>query len=216
MPGTIIRGDTDSFAIGFGHTDGTRVNLIRFIYSGRYSATVRQIVPVRVAAAILGRAGKLGQIIPDGAPLPGNVDQVQIPSLGPRRVAAVARSPSAGAAARPGAGGSRARASRRMRSTMEKKPLERCGRRCSQGSSANTGARVGTQDLFRGLVGIHGKQDGDEPAPTRGVLSPWNSRRGVEVVGAAHGLDQPGWRSAHLVGFRCSASEAATALVPAR
>jgi cellulose synthase (UDP-forming) len=55
MPGTIIRGDRDSFAIGFANTDSTRADLIRFIYSGRYSATVPQIVPVRVAAAILGR-----------------------------------------------------------------------------------------------------------------------------------------------------------------
>jgi cellulose synthase (UDP-forming) len=55
MPGTIIRGDADSFAVGFSNTDSTRANLIRFIYSGRYSATVPQIVPLRVAAAILGR-----------------------------------------------------------------------------------------------------------------------------------------------------------------
>jgi len=55
MPATIIRGDADSFAVGFSNTDSTRANLIRFVYSGRYSATVPQIVPLRVAAAILGR-----------------------------------------------------------------------------------------------------------------------------------------------------------------
>ena len=58
MPGTIIRGDADSFAVGFSNTDSTRANLIRFIYSGRYSATVPQIVPFRVAAAILGRVAR--------------------------------------------------------------------------------------------------------------------------------------------------------------
>jgi cellulose synthase (UDP-forming) len=55
MQGTIIRGDADSFAIGFNSTDSMRANLIRFIYSGRYSATVPRIVPVRIAVAILGR-----------------------------------------------------------------------------------------------------------------------------------------------------------------
>jgi cellulose synthase (UDP-forming) len=55
MPGTIIRGDTGSFAIGFSNTDGTRANLVRLVYSGRYSATIPQIIPVRVAAAIFGR-----------------------------------------------------------------------------------------------------------------------------------------------------------------
>ncbi len=58
MPGTIVRGDTDSFAVGFSNADSTRANLIRFIYSGRYSATVPRIVPFRVAAAILGRVAR--------------------------------------------------------------------------------------------------------------------------------------------------------------
>lgn len=55
MPGTINRCGADGFAVGFSNTDGTRADLIRFIYSGRYSATVPKIVPVRVAAAVLGR-----------------------------------------------------------------------------------------------------------------------------------------------------------------
>jgi cellulose synthase (UDP-forming) len=55
MPGTVIRSDANSFAIGFRHSGDTRADLIRFIYSGRYSATVPRIVPSRVAAAILGR-----------------------------------------------------------------------------------------------------------------------------------------------------------------
>jgi cellulose synthase (UDP-forming) len=55
MPGEVIRSDANSFAIGFRNTGDTRADLIRFIYSGRYSATVPRIVPARVAAAILGR-----------------------------------------------------------------------------------------------------------------------------------------------------------------
>jgi cellulose synthase (UDP-forming) len=58
LSGTIIRGDADSFAVGFSNTDSTRANLVRFIYSGRYSATVPRIVPLRVAAAILGRVAR--------------------------------------------------------------------------------------------------------------------------------------------------------------
>jgi hypothetical protein len=43
---------------GFAATDETRANLIRFVYSGRYSADVPQIAPMRVAAAILGRVAR--------------------------------------------------------------------------------------------------------------------------------------------------------------
>jgi cellulose synthase (UDP-forming) len=55
LSGTIIRRGEDGFAVGFNHTLSTRADLIRFIYSGRYSANVLKIVPVRVAAAVLGR-----------------------------------------------------------------------------------------------------------------------------------------------------------------
>ena len=40
MPATIVRADAGSFAVGFAATDETRTNLIRFVYSGRYSADV--------------------------------------------------------------------------------------------------------------------------------------------------------------------------------
>ena len=58
MPATIVRADAGSFAVGFAATDETRANLIRFVYSGRYSADVPQIAPMRVAAAILGRVAR--------------------------------------------------------------------------------------------------------------------------------------------------------------
>jgi cellulose synthase (UDP-forming) len=55
VPGTVIRCSEGGFAVGFENTGATRANLIRFIYSGRYSAAVPKIEPVRVAAAVLGR-----------------------------------------------------------------------------------------------------------------------------------------------------------------
>ena len=58
MPATIVRADAGRFAVGFAATDETRANLIRFVYSGRYSADVPQIAPMRVAAAILGRVAR--------------------------------------------------------------------------------------------------------------------------------------------------------------
>lgn len=40
LPGFRWRGRCTGFAIAFEHAESTRVELIRFIYSGRYSATV--------------------------------------------------------------------------------------------------------------------------------------------------------------------------------
>jgi hypothetical protein len=52
---TIVRGGTDEFAVRFDRAAGTRVDLIRFVYSGRYSAAVPRIKPLQVAAAVVGR-----------------------------------------------------------------------------------------------------------------------------------------------------------------
>ena len=45
----------DEFAIHFDEVGSGRADLIRLIYSGRYSASVPRIEPARVAAAVLGR-----------------------------------------------------------------------------------------------------------------------------------------------------------------
>ena len=55
IPGTTIRGDVDSFAVGLSNTVSAHADLISIIYSGRYTATEPQIVPFRVDAAIVGR-----------------------------------------------------------------------------------------------------------------------------------------------------------------
>ena len=52
---TIVRGGDDSFAVSFHDSDAARADLIRYVYSGRYSATVPRILPIRVAAAVISR-----------------------------------------------------------------------------------------------------------------------------------------------------------------
>jgi cellulose synthase (UDP-forming) len=52
---TIVRCGPDDFAVRFSDTDAARADLIRLIYSGRFSTTVTRIEPTRVAAAILKR-----------------------------------------------------------------------------------------------------------------------------------------------------------------
>jgi cellulose synthase (UDP-forming) len=53
--GTVLRVGTEDFVVRFEETAETKAKLIRFIYSGRFSADVPRIVPARVAAATLGR-----------------------------------------------------------------------------------------------------------------------------------------------------------------
>ena len=55
IPGKILRASGEGFAVGFVHSETTRADLIRFVYSGRYSATVPKIEPGRVAAAVFRR-----------------------------------------------------------------------------------------------------------------------------------------------------------------
>ncbi len=55
LPGRIVRSADNEFAIHFDEVGSGRADLIRLIYSGRYSATVPRIEPARVAAAVLGR-----------------------------------------------------------------------------------------------------------------------------------------------------------------
>jgi hypothetical protein len=50
-----VRCAEDEFAIHFDEVGSGRADLIRLIYSGRYSTTVPRIEPARVAAAVLGR-----------------------------------------------------------------------------------------------------------------------------------------------------------------
>jgi cellulose synthase (UDP-forming) len=56
LPATIVRRGSDEFAVRFDAVGAARADLIRLIYSGRYSASVLHIEPARVAAAVIGRA----------------------------------------------------------------------------------------------------------------------------------------------------------------
>ncbi|MFN3744332.1 MAG: glycosyltransferase [Hyphomicrobiaceae bacterium] len=53
--GTLLRAGAESYVVRFEETAETKAKLIRFVYSGRFSADVPRIVPARVAAATLGR-----------------------------------------------------------------------------------------------------------------------------------------------------------------
>ena len=53
--GSVLRIGSDDYVVRFEETAETKVKLIRFVYSGRFSADVPRIVPARVAAATLGR-----------------------------------------------------------------------------------------------------------------------------------------------------------------
>ena len=55
IPATIVRCGKGQFAVVFSHAASTRTDLIRLVYSGRYSATVPRIEPFRVATALFGR-----------------------------------------------------------------------------------------------------------------------------------------------------------------
>jgi cellulose synthase (UDP-forming) len=53
--GTVLRVGAEDFVVRFEETIETKTKLIRFVYSGRFSADVPRIIPSRVAAATLGR-----------------------------------------------------------------------------------------------------------------------------------------------------------------
>jgi cellulose synthase (UDP-forming) len=55
VPATIVRRGEKDFAVRFHEDDEMRTDLIKLIYSGRYSAAVKRIKPGRVAAAVFGR-----------------------------------------------------------------------------------------------------------------------------------------------------------------
>jgi len=55
LPATVVRCGTRDFAVRFEDVGAARTDLIKFVYSGRYSAAIERIEPRRVAAAILGR-----------------------------------------------------------------------------------------------------------------------------------------------------------------
>jgi cellulose synthase (UDP-forming) len=56
LPATVVRSGDSDFAVRFEEGGAARADLIRLVYSGRFSAGVAQIEPARVAAAVLGRA----------------------------------------------------------------------------------------------------------------------------------------------------------------
>jgi len=53
--GTVLRIGGDDYVVRFEETAETKTKLIRFVYSGRFSADVPRIVPAQVVAATLGR-----------------------------------------------------------------------------------------------------------------------------------------------------------------
>ncbi len=55
LPATVVRRGEESFAVRFHDEDEARMDLIKLVYSGRYSAAVEKIEPGRVAAAVFGR-----------------------------------------------------------------------------------------------------------------------------------------------------------------
>ena len=55
LPATVVRRGTHDFAVRFDDVGTARADLIRLVYSGRYSAAIAHIEPGRVAAAVLGR-----------------------------------------------------------------------------------------------------------------------------------------------------------------
>ena len=55
LPATVVRHGEDEFAVRFDDVGAARADLIKLVYSGRYSACVSRIEPGRVAAAVLER-----------------------------------------------------------------------------------------------------------------------------------------------------------------
>jgi cellulose synthase (UDP-forming) len=55
LPATVVRRGPEEFAVRFDDVGAARVDLIKLVYSGRYSASVERIEPGRVAAAVLER-----------------------------------------------------------------------------------------------------------------------------------------------------------------
>ena len=55
LPARVARVKADEFALSFEQGDAFRSDLIRLIYSGRYSAQVTRVRPTKVVGAILGR-----------------------------------------------------------------------------------------------------------------------------------------------------------------
>jgi cellulose synthase (UDP-forming) len=55
LPAKVVRCGEHDFAVRFEDADAARTDLIKLVYSGRYSAAIERIEPGRVAAAIIGR-----------------------------------------------------------------------------------------------------------------------------------------------------------------
>ena len=55
LPAKVARIKADEFALSFENTAALKPDLIRLIYSGRYSAQVSKVRPTRVVGAIFSR-----------------------------------------------------------------------------------------------------------------------------------------------------------------
>jgi cellulose synthase (UDP-forming) len=58
LPATVARIKAGEFAVSFDNSAALKPDLIRLIYSGRYSAQVSRVRPVKVVSAILSRIGR--------------------------------------------------------------------------------------------------------------------------------------------------------------
>ncbi len=99
---------------------------------------------------------------------------------------------------------SAARASARMRSTMERNPFERCGVRCSRRPSRSNTAIASAERMSRGpLAGKHRKQDGDKSAHDMGIAVAGEGEHGPASAVRMHGGREPDLARAalHLVRF---------------
>ena len=101
------------------------------------------------------------------------------------------------------AAASASRASERMRSTMARRPLERCGVRCSRKpNSSNTAIASVDKDLLRRVAGIQRQQDRDQPAHDMRIAVAEIIQHGLVAVAAVDLLGEPDLAGAalHLVG----------------
>ncbi len=94
-------------------------------------------------------------------------------------------------------------ASRRMRSTMERKPFERCGVRWSRSPSFSNSAMASVERMFfRVLAGVQREQHRDQPAHDMGVAVAVESQHRTVAAIRLDGRREPHLAGAapHLVG----------------
>ena len=131
---------------------------------------------------------------------------------GPRPAAPAAREVARSGGTARAAARARARASALMRSTIERKPFERCGVRCSRRPSRSNSATASVdEDLARRLARIEREQDRDQPAHDVRVAVADEARASDRPRRRLHFAwrARPGWRSPAPCWLRCAPPRAA-------